>query len=38
MKLKDFMKFGNYKNIIDLSNKYDLQLEEPDTPPIKVEK
>jgi hypothetical protein len=38
MRLIDFMKFSNYQNLIDLSNKYNLQLEEPENPPIKVEK
>jgi hypothetical protein len=38
MKLKEFIEFGNYRNMIDLSNKYDLKLEEPNKPPIKVEK
>jgi hypothetical protein len=38
MKLTEFMEFGNYRNLIDLSNKYNLRLEEPEKPPMKVEK
>ncbi|MDR1886954.1 MAG: hypothetical protein LBQ70_03475 [Prevotellaceae bacterium] len=37
MKLNEFMEFGNYRNIINLSNKYNLGLEAPDSPPVKVE-
>ncbi|MDR0386148.1 MAG: hypothetical protein LBH60_08740 [Prevotellaceae bacterium] len=37
-KLLDFRKFFNYRNLLDLSEKYDLKLEAPDRPPIKVEK
>jgi hypothetical protein len=38
MKLTEFMEFFNYRNIIDMSNKYDLDLEEPKDPPIKIKK
>jgi hypothetical protein len=38
MKLKEFTEFYNYRNLIDLSNKYDLKLEKSNKPPIKVEK
>jgi hypothetical protein len=38
LKLKEFIEFSNYRNILDLSNKYDLKLEEPNKPPIRVEK
>jgi hypothetical protein len=38
MKLNEFQKFGNYQNITNLSNRYGLELEEPTTPPIKVDK
>jgi hypothetical protein len=38
MKLLEFMEFGSYKKLLELSNKYGLHLEEPENPPIKVEK
>ncbi|MDR2773319.1 MAG: hypothetical protein LBC19_01020 [Tannerella sp.] len=38
MKLNDFMEFNSYKKLLELSNKHGLNLEEPKTPPIKVEK
>jgi hypothetical protein len=38
MKFMEFIDFYNYKNLIDLSNRYGLGLEEPAQPPIKVEK
>jgi cell division protein FtsL len=38
MKFMEFIEFSSYRNIIDLSNKYDLKLEESNRPPIKVEK
>ncbi|MDR2285868.1 MAG: hypothetical protein LBE04_00090 [Prevotellaceae bacterium] len=38
LKLKEFTEFYNYRNLINLSNKYDLKLEESTNPPIKVEK
>jgi hypothetical protein len=37
-KLREFMEFGSYKNLLELSDKYGLELEEPDTPPIKTGK
>ncbi|MDR1582817.1 MAG: hypothetical protein LBS55_06095 [Prevotellaceae bacterium] len=37
-KLIEFREFGNYSNIINLSKKYNLGLEEPEKPPMKVEK
>jgi hypothetical protein len=36
--LKEVMKFNNYQNLIELSKKYNLGLEEPEKPPLKVEK
>ncbi|MDR3246382.1 MAG: hypothetical protein LBT50_08120 [Prevotellaceae bacterium] len=36
--LKEVMKFNNYQNLIELTKKYNLGLEEPDKPPLKVEK
>jgi hypothetical protein len=36
--LKEVMKFHNYQNLIELSKKYNLGLEEPEKPPFKVEK
>jgi hypothetical protein len=36
--LKEVVKFNNYQNLIELSKKYNLGLEEPDNPPLKVEK
>jgi hypothetical protein len=38
IKLNEFRKFGNYQNINELLNKHGLNLEEPATPPIMVEK
>jgi hypothetical protein len=38
MKLKEFNEYGNYQNISNLVNKHGLNLEEPSSPPIKVEK
>jgi hypothetical protein len=38
MKFEEFKEFINYQNLIDLSNKYNLGLKEPEQPPIKVEK
>jgi cell division protein FtsL len=38
MRLNEFNEFYSYRNIIDLANKYGLNLEEPSSPPIKVEK
>jgi hypothetical protein len=38
MKLHEFMEYGNYMKLLELSNKYGLELEEPNTPPIKVKK
>jgi hypothetical protein len=35
--LKEVMKFNNYQNLIELSKKYNLGLEEPKKPPFKVE-
>jgi hypothetical protein len=37
-KFIEFREFSNYQNIINLSNKYNLGLEEPAKPPIKIEK
>jgi hypothetical protein len=37
-KLTDFMEFNNYGKLLELSNKHGLNLEEPEKPPIKVEK
>jgi cell division protein FtsL len=38
VKLNEFNEFHSYQNIIDLVNKYGLNLEEPSNPPLKVEK
>jgi cell division protein FtsL len=38
VKLNEFNEFHSYRNIIDLANKYGLNLEEPSSPPLKVEK
>jgi hypothetical protein len=37
-KLEEFMEFNSYGKLIELSNKHGLNLEEPDKPPIKIEK
>jgi cell division protein FtsL len=38
VKLNEFNEFHSYQNIIDLANKYGLNLEEPSNPPFKVKK
>ncbi|MDR2383892.1 MAG: hypothetical protein LBD76_08450 [Prevotellaceae bacterium] len=37
-KLREFMETGSYRKLLELSDKYGLELEAPDTPPIKIEK
>jgi hypothetical protein len=38
IQLIEFFDFFNYRNMIDLSDKYELGLEEPEKPPVKVKK
>jgi hypothetical protein len=37
-KLREFMESCSYRKLLELSDKYGLELEEPNTPPIKIEK
>jgi hypothetical protein len=36
MKLQEFMEFSSYQKLLELSNKHNLNLEEPEKPPIKI--
>jgi cell division protein FtsL len=38
LRLQDLMEYNSYGKLLELSKKHGLNLEEPDNPPIKVEK